>query len=319
MACVYPTCKLKADSDQQLLCCWLCDAHAHRSCAGFNGRQFDVIIDRSKGLRWSCLNCRDIEVDFYRLFRDAKLEISRLKADFAKVTVNFNKLESLFGNFEYADGSPKRKKSSLSLGRDICNNPPNASNLISLLSPAINGNFAPQSLPTVTETAPPVENFSNERGVGTSATLDDASAPCFSQDNVVPAGNVQDIVVPNISNSVSPQNGGRQNIPSLVVVPPRRTVFLSRLAPDTTIEEIVNYVKSSRPDIGEDVVVYKFQFTQQRDISSFKILVPGKYFDDIVQREFWPDGILVREFVHRERNRIISSVQLSSSNLAPKN
>lgn len=319
MACVYLNCKVKSNSDQQLLSCWLCDAHAHWSCAGFNGRTFDTIIDRSKGLRWSCLNCRTLDVDFYRMFRDAKLVLSRLTSDFAKVTENFNKMDSLFSSFEYNEGSPKRKKTSHSVVNNCSIALPNASNLISLLSPVVGENSAPHSLPSIVESAPPVDNCVTESN---SLTLFPQSDRISGAETPVPM-DVPGIVPGNVviggSPGVSAQDSGHAVNLSLVVVPPRRTVFLSRLSAGTTIDDIGYYLRSKLADLGDDVVIFKFNFSQPRDISSFKIMVPGKYFDDIVSESFWPEGVLVREYIRRDRNRPDGSVRLPPLNSVSKN
>lgn len=319
MACLYANCKVKNNSDQQFLCCWLCDAQAHWSCAGFNGRTFDVIVDRSKGLRWSCLNCRDLDVDFYRMFRDAKLVLSRLKSDFEAVSCKFDEMNSLFDKFEYVDNSPKRKKSTLNLD-NRANSLSSASNLISLLSPVVN--FSKEGVPTVIESGPPVENASSDSGgseiTPLSAEVENVSVPNSNASTDVPVVTQGNDISCSIS-SLPPQNTGNNNLHGLVVVPPRRTVFISRLSPHTSVEEIGNYIKSIRPDIGEVISVFKFNYSQPRDISSFKIIVPGEFFDNVVSSAFWPDGVLVREFVHRDRIRVGSVVQLSSSAAVSKN
>lgn len=321
MACSYEHCKVKSNSDQQLLSCWLCDALCHWSCAGFNGRIFDTIIDRSKGLRWSCLNCRSLDVDFYKMFKDAKLVLSQLKSDMTKVTENLDNMEALLSKFEYIDGSPKRKKTLHSLDNNTGNTLPNASNLISLLSPAMCENPFQNSIPSITETAPSIEKSVDVEKISEISPPTDLDPPTdhgHSAPNDIP-GNIRCNTVLGSSPCVSSQDNGNASNPNLVVIPPRRTVFLSRLAPDTTTENIGSYIRSKLSDLGDDIVIFKFNFSQPRDISSFKIMAPGKYFDDIVSQNFWPEGVLVREYTHRVRNRSNVPVHLTSSNTIPKN
>lgn len=91
---------------------------------------------------------------------------------------------------------------------------------------------------------------------------------------------------------------------SLVVVPPRRTIFLSRLSPATSIDNIRSYIKSTSVGLNDkDFTVLKFNYSEPRDIASFRILVPDWIFETLVDRSAWPDGTLVREFIRRERVR----------------
>lgn len=319
MACLYTKCKVRGNSDQPFICCWICDAHAHLSCAGFNGRQFDMITDREKGLRWSCVKCRSHDIDFYRMFKDAKLIISRMKSDFATAMENFNKMESLFDNFEYIEGSPKRKKSSLSV--DIGNvnvnslSLSNPSNLISLLSPVVEDNV------------PPVSDSAQNSVIVSSEPVCSRSEPSPPPDDnpinsvstsQIPVVSYASVVQGNSTGTI-PQDAGQKGIHNLVVVPPRRTVFLSRLAPGTTVDDIGNFIRSNNSIIGDDIAIFKFIYSQPRDISSFKISVPGKFFDEIVKNSFWPDGVLVREFVHRDRNRSDGYTRLPPSINVSKN
>ena len=87
----------------------------------------------------------------------------------------------------------------------------------------------------------------------------------------------------------------------LIVVAPRKTIFVSRLHPDTTVDNLRTYIKTKIPNLPDNgIKIFKFNKSQPRDISSFKIITPAKLFNLIVNRTFWPDGLLVKEFVFRE-------------------
>ena len=63
---------------------------------------------------------------------------------------------------------------------------------------------------------------------------------------------------------------------------------------------------------------YKFNYSQPRTITSFKITVPLNIFDTIVDPGFWPVSTLVREYQYKEHQR--NAVHLPSRNPnAPKN
>ena len=115
MECVAKNCSVTNVYDSTYLTCWLCDAHAHVKCAGFNGRYFDKIASRESGLRWSCWNCRDYDVDFYKLFKEAKNGFSNLSIDFNSLFSKFKQMEEMFNKFKWPENllsSPKRKRAS---------------------------------------------------------------------------------------------------------------------------------------------------------------------------------------------------------------
>lgn len=97
----------------------------------------------------------------------------------------------------------------------------------------------------------------------------------------------------------------------LVVVPPRRTVFISRLSADTSVEKVESYIRSRCGEFNQmDCRVFKFNFSQQRDIASFRAIVPSRIFETLVSQSFWPPGVLVREFVPRDRPRRVAAIDL---------
>ena len=88
----------------------------------------------------------------------------------------------------------------------------------------------------------------------------------------------------------------------LIVAAARRTLFLSRLASDTTAADVENYITAKLPD-ANSVFVYQFKFQSARLKSSFKISVDENVFKILMQTSFWPSGVLVREFQLRGSRR----------------
>uniref|UniRef100_A0A1A9WHF0 PHD-type domain-containing protein n=1 Tax=Glossina brevipalpis TaxID=37001 RepID=A0A1A9WHF0_9MUSC len=78
MDCLYTNCNSKTGTDyDRLLICWLCQRLGHPKCAGLTARAADAAVDSSKGLRWSCPECRSRDIDFYRLFGQTKVRNER--------------------------------------------------------------------------------------------------------------------------------------------------------------------------------------------------------------------------------------------------
>ncbi|XP_065363213.1 uncharacterized protein LOC135956605 [Calliphora vicina] len=252
MSCSFENCKVR--NEDRLLVCWMCDTLVHFQCAGFKGRDYDRIIDRSNGLRWSCSKCRTFDVNFHKLFSDAKAGFSDIIRDFSILNDKHKKVEDLFTNFDLsqlAGVSPKRKKTSSRLNVEIYRSPVTP---VSFESIRVGPTVEPGDIPSISITG------------------------------------------------------------DLIVVPPRKTVFLSRFDPDTTVEALVKFIKNHSKGFNDsDFIVQKFKFSQPRDISSFKIIAPIKLFDILVDKSIWPDGALVREFIHRDRPRTNRVATLSKN------
>lgn len=328
MECLNKDCKITS-LKERLLTCWLCEKHEHLKCLGFNGKHFDIITDRKYGLRWSCDNCRSLEVDFYRLFKESKIELAAMKKEFSVVTSKLENFEKMFIKFEYADGSPKRKKFS-AIASGV--------NLISLNTPVVAPpRNAAESLPSESHLAPPAlcsplpivsSQVSSLKEFSTIETPSSESVPIMPLGPLSPT--VPSIVVNPISNVdasapnssaktvIGPCQSGSSN--ELVVVAPRKSIFISRLHSNTTINNISNYLKSKVQNLGDnDCRIIKFNSSLPRDISSFKIIVPHDMFDTLLNRSFWPDGVLVKEFVFREKTNANKPVKIPSSVPVSKN
>lgn len=104
----------------------------------------------------------------------------------------------------------------------------------------------------------------------------------------------------------------------LRAIPPRKTIFISRLANNTSIDDIDYYIKSK---VGEqaEILIQKFQYSQPRSIASFKLTVSAELFQILLDLNFWPENTLVREYVYKERQHfnnvgVIPQRELSSKN-----
>lgn len=104
---------------------------------------------------------------------------------------------------------------------------------------------------------------------------------------------------------------GREGCPSahreVTAVPPRRAVFVSRLHSSLTEDDIIFYIKSKLESLSSkscdiNIIVYKFNFKQVRDISSFKISVPDSYVDELLNPSFWPVHSVVHLFTNKSNN-----------------
>ena len=86
----------------------------------------------------------------------------------------------------------------------------------------------------------------------------------------------------------------------VVVNPPRKHIFISRLASSTTEDDIMCYIRESCRIPDSDLFCRKFEPPSPRVIASFKIVVPEQFFENVSNKSFWPKGTLVREFKPRQ-------------------
>ncbi|KAL9911509.1 uncharacterized protein ACN427_005676 [Glossina fuscipes fuscipes] len=106
----------------------------------------------------------------------------------------------------------------------------------------------------------------------------------------------------------------------LTAVPPRKAIFLSRLAPETLVDNIKNFLATKVPSVNlKRVSIFKMALSQARAISSFKILVPTENSDMflnsdmLLNKSLWPVGSLIKEFIPRDRPRNTKAIVLSPS------
>lgn len=102
-------------------------------------------------------------------------------------------------------------------------------------------------------------------------------------------------------------------------IPRPKSIFISRLAPEITAEDINHYIKT-KLNTDLEISTYKYSYAQPRSITSFKITVPADVFDQVVDPCFWPDYTLVKEYFYRENHKKNNIVhQNSVDHTASKN
>ncbi|KAL9883440.1 uncharacterized protein ACN427_010777 [Glossina fuscipes fuscipes] len=100
----------------------------------------------------------------------------------------------------------------------------------------------------------------------------------------------------------------------LTAVPPRKAIFVSRLAPETSVDNIKGYLATKVPSVNlKRVSIFKMAPSQARAISSFKILVQTENSDMLLNKSLWPVGSLIKEFIPRDRPRNTKAIVLSPS------
>lgn len=321
MRCVARNCTVTNVYDGCLLSCWLCDCHAHVKCAGFNGRHFDKITAKESGLRWSCWNCREFDVDFYKLFKEAKKGFHSLNYDFLSICSRLKSLEEMFDKFKWPEGklsSPRRERASSDRQLNVPLTPisDNLGNLF--VSPQPLQSLIPSSIiPSSAEVslANPIVSIPVGRDEGASVSVD-VVRPDPAQNRISTVERSLQVDDDDVIGQNSQISHELMDMGDLVVIPPRRTIFISRLSAETSVDKVIYFIKSHLSNFNEnDLKVFKFNNSQSRDIASFRVLVPEKIFNTLVSNSFWPQGVLVKEFIPRDRPRRAAPVDLGR----PKN
>lgn len=94
-------------------------------------------------------------------------------------------------------------------------------------------------------------------------------------------------------------------LPILKLVPPQKTIFLSRFDSSTSEDDIVSYIKAVlNLENNNGISCNKFKFKTAREIASFTVKLPSSLFNLIVDPLKWPENTVVREFVTRPRETV---------------
>lgn len=93
-----------------------------------------------------------------------------------------------------------------------------------------------------------------------------------------------------------------------IEVPHVKHLYVSRLDPSTSAEQVVEYIcKKVEHCKAADLVcrnLLKKDRSSEQSLTfiSFKIAVPAKFFDSVSDPSIWPQNVLVREFIQKSEN-----------------
>jgi len=215
---------------------------------------------------------------FMKQTRDSLLNLS---GAFKQLNEGFNSVCAQFNNKKLLTESPKRKKTSLA-----------AVNTVTVSTPNPNLVAAAVSVDTVVSepTAPMDTAVLGEVTASRSRVVKKPSVPATVP--TVPIGTEVTVSGSQLS-EVQSAAGGRKK---LSVVPHRKQLFVSRFTPDTTSEDVLEFIREKFP--SENISVEQFRFSYARSISSFKIFAPPNVFKVLLSESFWlNDDLVIKGFV----------------------
>lgn len=83
-------------------------------------------------------------------------------------------------------------------------------------------------------------------------------------------------------------------------------IHVTRIDSSTSDQSLVDYLAAKLNINGERLKCFRLSRNPnpRLEIVSFKIGVPSDLFDDVFKSKIWPNGVMVREFVRRPRNKV---------------
>lgn len=300
MACLAKNCTITGDDDRMVVC-WLCHECCHVKCSGLSGLVADA-ISKNNGLHWCCGNCRNIGVNFYRCFQNTKTKFSELQNEAIKLNERIAAYGKLFDEFKSLDNlksppqrSPIRRKSPRNVNREKCDDFPAVETIHSSRTKKNEQHCAksqvnPDPVPSVLNVPVVINNISPHVS---NISKDDDSPSTSSK-----------------TNKTAPKQ--------LNIIPPRKSIFISRFAFDTTADDIEGYIKS-KIDCAQNIYIKKFSYSEPRSITSFKLTVPFDIYSKVVDPDFWPTNTFVREYLTKNNTKSTNVVRLPLSNTSSKN
>lgn len=111
-------------------------------------------------------------------------------------------------------------------------------------------------------------------------------------------------IKPNLKDrSTKPVIGTKVNESMLLTVEKKVVLFVSRLDPTVSKEQVIEYFKQANI-----LSVECERLTSRYDsYSSFKIALPACHSDKVLNAEFWPIGTLVKRFIQKRKDSFVNS------------
>lgn len=248
-------------------------------------------------------------MSFYRFFQGTVTHFKEIQDEAGKLSERISAYGKLFEDYKSLENfksptqsSPKRRKSSRKINKDkndilsVATTDFAASPLTSSESNSVIAQVVPAAINSVSLTP-------------CSSSLINSNKTFSTVVNSKPQGQLSVNFAEDATNE-------ENNIPTahseLRVIPPKKHIFISRFASDTTSDEIDSYVKY-KLKMNANITVHKFTYSQQRSITSFKISVPSDLFAQVLDQSFWPLHVLVREYEYNGRQRNIARLPANVS------
>lgn len=281
--CPIAFCKVSSVSEPMITCFGPCQSKFHAICLGIPIVCIEKFRDPMSGFKYICSNCRDISIG--SIFED----FNRMEMNFLALRTKFLSFQR--SSFEIVDGLTSDNSSKI--GSSVKRN---AKDMDELAVPV------PKKMSTRSSTRARVQEVvvnnlinNNNNVAPISTSLGSSSATSLSTD----AASSQSMApVPTPSPiALTPTNSV-----GLTAVPKPASIFVSRLNPMATVEQVTDHISLNFGNCN--IIKVKKLTNNRRPVSSFKIDVNRESADSLLQEDFWPDGTYVKMFENRTENTV---------------
>ena len=298
--------KCKSSDDDIMIHCFACNAFFHIHCIGLPAEMAHK-MGTDTGFHYYCESHRNLSISSLLLkmtkMQSLNMDLKQLMENYESViNVNF---DDLYANLETA-----KENNFVSTGDDV-------SSLELLPSPLLQPQSSKKPIKkktnsllksTLTPNRRNTTNVTVNRGTsgtrnkrtpGTSvknATINDVN----SASQLVQTPLEIPSTVPVETEDVGPGIEAPQtsvSVPLLNCVAPSRSIFLSGLNVETSVDDITNYINYHASN-ELNIPIRKMQFKSVRPYSSFVLNIGRneKLFTDLCNVKFWPCNAIVREY-----------------------
>ena len=342
--------------DDRLIPCFLCDSVYHLKCCGITGKCLDS-MNNNTGFFYVCLNCRNLNVDIIKDFRNARKAFADISSDLLCLQNKLSRYESLFSSVESVINknvsvSAKEKvdiaTSKTKQIEEVATSKKSLANLAkaqSYYSLDSDGGSPSSKSQRTTSLFSPSHDDNRNVNVSSGKTSSDnfnvkspnAKPPSAKKidkrSTLAKTPSYKDILtgsavtnkslkspLPNIANSSSCSVSASETLTkkTLQAVEVVKHIFVSRLKPDTSESDVIQYIKTTINTEDSEVLVRKLLPHVSRPIASFKVTIPERLMNSISNPQFWPSGALVHEFkVDRKAQRNPVSLISSKNSKTP--
>ncbi|KAK9720595.1 hypothetical protein QE152_g21999 [Popillia japonica] len=91
---------------------------------------------------------------------------------------------------------------------------------------------------------------------------------------------------------------GSKNSTNIHTVARRGYLHVCRLSSSTTVEDLLNTLKETAPEINFEYEILK----QSENASSFRVSFPMEHVTEVYNPEIWPRGVATRRFYFKKSN-----------------
>lgn len=318
-SCPIAFCKVTSAIEPYISCFGPCQGKFHVICLGIPEVCIDMFRDPLSGFKYICSKCRDISI------ASISNEIKLMEMHFSSLKTKF--LSLLKGSSEARD--QLILDGSSNVGLSVKRNAKDMDELTVSVSKKVSAVGLNTTVKEVASTLiSPAEPMPASLESVEATSLPDAANP-LNPTPLTAGESSFNVDLPSVSESVgSPLviAGNPSNNGGLTAVPKPVSVFVSRLAPETTVDQVSAHISLK---LGDRTMAKVKKLTgKNRPVSSFKIDVSRDLVHSILRREIWPDGAFVGIFEDRSNSNITRKKRLNNrristnrddSNNAPSN